>query len=78
MGVNVYPQDIFISYYDPAKGRQSWEQSNGMPGMSVKQMYLGQILAAIAMNPTTMLDPETHVGYAIKMVELAVAKTDHW
>ena len=71
---NVHPMPFFTSYYDTAANRTRYELSGSTPGMSVKQLWMGQVLAAMAANPAMMLDPETHIEYAVKLVELAHKK----
>ena len=74
MTYNVHPYPIIQSSYNSAKNGYDYQQSSYNPGMTVKQLWLGQILASMAANPATMLDPETHVDYAIKLVELAYVR----
>jgi hypothetical protein len=75
MSYQVHPYPLFTSYHNPATNRTEYQASGHSPGMTVKQLWLGQILASIAVNPATMLDPETHVEYAIKLVDLAFLKS---
>lgn len=75
---NVHPQDYFQSSYDASKNRSVWEKSGQNPGMTIGHYYLAHILQAIAANPATMLDPEAHVDYAVKLAKLAMEKTDGW
>lgn len=74
MSYQVHPYPVYSSSYDSQKNRNVYEQTSCMQGMSVKQLWMGQVLAAIAANPATMLDPEHHVDYAVKLVELAFNK----
>lgn len=74
MSYQAHPYPTYGSYFDSQKNRTVFEQNGFIPGMSVKQLWLGQIIAAMAGNPATMLDPEAHVDYAVKLVELAYVK----
>jgi len=74
MSHQVHPYPTFVSNYDSEKNRWIYEQSAYAPGITVRQLYLVHILAAIASNPATMLDPETHVDYAVKLATLAYEK----
>lgn len=71
---NVYPTPTFVCNYDAQKNRTVNEQSGITPGMTVKQLMLCHVLGAMVTNPATMLDPEAHVDYAVKLVELAYRK----
>lgn len=70
----VHPQPIFQQHWDSQKSRTVWEQTGFMPGMTVKQLWMGQMLVAMTNNPATMLDPEHHVDYAVKLINLAYNK----
>lgn len=72
--MNVHPFPYFTTNYNPQTNKTEYQMSGCTPGMTVKQLWMGQVLAAMATNPATMLDPETHVEYAIKLVELAYSK----
>ena len=75
MSYNVHPYPLFTSRWDGAAGRSVWEQNGFSPGMSVKQLYLAHILGGLASNPATMLNIEEHLDYAIKLADIAVAKS---
>lgn len=74
MTYNVHPYPMFTTYFDSAQNRTMYQQSGYSPGMSVQQLWMGQILAAMVASPAILLDPEEQVDYAIKLVRLAYSK----
>ncbi len=72
--MNVHPMPIFTSGWDAQRQRNTYEQTGSAMGMTVKQLWMGQMLVAMANNPATMLDPEHHVDYAVKLINMAYAK----
>lgn len=68
---NVFPYGYYQSRYNSEKNQTEWFKTSDSPGMTMRQYYLGQILIGLAHNPATMLDPETHIDYAVKLADLA-------
>lgn len=78
MSKGAFPHPLYQSGWDAQKQRISYEQTGVAPGMTVGHYYLGCILGGLASNPTTMLNMEDHLEYAIRLADLAEKKTDHW
>ena len=75
---SAFPYTVVTSTWDNVAQRSVREPSGTMPGMTTAHYFLGHILGGLASNPTTMLNMEEHLEYAIRLAKLADEKTSEW
>ena len=75
---NVFPHGIFMSGWDASKQNTTFHQTGQTPGMSTAHYFLGCMLTGLASNPSTMLNMEEHLQYAMRVAITAAEESDKW
>jgi hypothetical protein len=72
--MNAFPYTYYNTRYVDNVGHVT-EPAGCYSGMTLAQFYLAHILTGLAANPSTMLNVEDHIDYAIRMAKMAAEKS---